>query len=149
MQRLGWFLGMTLLLVVPSFGELYASSKDAPLRPIVSDTLESGVILKTSFEYKTKKRTVRSEKRVFLADRNSQWLNLTHPREGIVLLGRMLEHDAKKIKMEYLVIDTNKENAVLATPVIETPLGKKSIINLDSPREKITLSLISKSSNTQ
>lgn len=114
-----------------------------------SATLEKGVILKTSFEYKTNENSVKTEKRVFLADRESKWVNLSHPRDGVVLLGRMLKHDQANLEMEYLIVDTNRTDAVLTTPSITTPIGKKSIINLDRPSEKITLSLISKTSGPQ
>lgn len=147
MQRLGWFVGMTLLLVVPNFTGLYAKSPSTSTS--INPTLEKGVILKTSFEYKTDERSVRTEKRVFLADRDTKWLNLTRPRDGIVLLGRMVGHDATNLEMEFLIINTNKDDAVLATPIIKTPLGQKAMINMDRPSEKITLSLISKSTGPQ
>ncbi len=149
MQRLGWLLSVSFALLFFHPADIAAKDATATKADRLNNTLEKGVILKTNFEYASKERSVKTEKRIFLADRDNKWINLTKPRDGIVLLGRMLQHDQAVLEMEYMIIDTNKDNAVLATPAIKTQIGKRSIINLDRPSEKITLSFVSKTTGPQ
>ena len=101
-----------------------------------------GFLIKTVFDYQAKEKTSKSEATLILDAKNKTWTTLLPPKNGIALLGRLAESDSKSIQMEYIVVDTNQNNAVISTPRITALLGETASIELGTSGEKVMVSLL-------
>lgn len=105
-------------------------------------SLQDSLVIKTELDYSSLGKKVRTERMVFVTEENKDWLNLTRPRDGVVVLGHLLERGTGKIKMEYIIVDTGREeDPVISPPPVESVVGQKTLINLDGAHEKISVTL--------
>ena len=103
-------------------------------------SLGKTLTLKTELEYAGPKRRVKTVRTVHLSDEHSEWLSLTYPRDGVALVGRIKERGAGKVKFEYIIVDTSREDeGVISPPPLEVPIGQRLMVNLDGQGTRITL----------
>src|SRR5436190_2211515 len=94
-----------------------------------------GYELKTSFEYANGARTVKSETTIVIDDKNMTWMTLSPPKNGLALIGRVVGHHAKRIDIEYVVVDTeNPTSAVIVSPTIKAIIGEKANLVINEPK---------------
>ena len=106
--------------------------------------IDSGLIIEANFKYEAAKKRLTTRRKVFLDRGQHTWFNLTLPKEGVLLLARMITRDETKVSMEYLIIDTDRADAILSTEAINTPLNEPTTITIDRSGEKISLSILMK-----
>ncbi|MCM2323015.1 MAG: hypothetical protein NDJ90_07110 [Oligoflexia bacterium] len=113
-------------------------------------TSESGFLVKTKLTYQTPKSLIESVGELILPNTNKGWTPLTYPKEGVVLLGRMVKFDSATIHLEYMLVDTrNAESSVVSTPSIITRLGEEAKVSVDTAGDKISISLLAKKTSFQ
>ena len=104
---------------------------------------QNGFLLKTIFEYKANNKITKSESSFILDAKNKTWTTLTPPKDGITLLGRMMDSNAKSIGFEYIVVNTNEKNSVISTPQMIARIGENATLEMNIPnKEKISISLM-------
>ncbi len=101
----------------------------------------SGYLLKTELSYEAGSQKVDTSSVVVLAAANNAWTQLSASKEGVLLLGRLVDLKGKNIHMEYLLLDTRRENKVVSTPAIIATLGQKATFEARDGKEKVTVSL--------
>jgi hypothetical protein len=137
------FLGVSMrafLFLCPLVVASIASGKAADAK---------GFYLKTAFEYQTGEKTTKTENTSVLDANYKGWTTLVPPKDGVTLLGKLIENENKTVQVEYMVIDTNRPNALVSTPsVIARPGEAAHIESVDSRGQRVSVQLIATPANT-
>lgn len=111
----------------------------------------SGILIATQLTYRSESKTIETSKELIISQSNNGWTALITPKEGVVLLGRMVKRQETILQMEYLLIDTMAEPTVVSTPAIIARFGDESKISVSGPvggpgdsKEKIEISLLAR-----
>lgn len=124
---------------------VYEGLNPGKVTEVGSGSLAKSLVIHTEFDYTGPKRRVRTDRSVFLTEEHRDWVNLTHPRDGVAVLGRLLDRDPKQVKLEYLIIDTSREDeGLINPPVLLAPIGQKLLVNLDGQSTKASLTIEAK-----
>ncbi|OFZ53401.1 MAG: hypothetical protein A2428_10035 [Bdellovibrionales bacterium RIFOXYC1_FULL_54_43] len=105
---------------------------------------EPGFLIQTELAYESNSKEIKTGKEFILPESNRTWTPLTTPKDGVTLLGRLTEVKPDTIKMEYILVDTRTDNAVISTPAIIAPLNEKAEIGMNSDKSKVSVSLKAK-----
>ena len=98
--------------------------------PLFAATPNKGYKIETEFSYSQNGHTTHSKSEFILAKETKTWTTLTKPKDGVVLLARIVSQKEPSIGLEYIVVDTKQENAVVSTPMILATLGERSEISV-------------------
>lgn len=105
---------------------------------------EPGFLIQTELAYESNSHEIKTGKELILPESNRTWTPLTTPKDGVTLLGRLAEVRPDTIKMEYILVDTRIESAVISTPAIIARLNEKAEIGMNSDKSKVSVSLKAK-----
>lgn len=64
------------------------------------------------------------------------------PKDGVTLLGKLVENENKTLNVEYMVIDTNRPNALVDMPTATAKLGELSKIESMDNRGRVSVQMI-------
>jgi hypothetical protein len=111
--------------------------------PLSGATISESVAIKTEFEYVAgASKRVKADRTVFIRTDSHDWVGLTKSQSGVALLGRIVGKGPGLVKVEYLIVDTSRdEEAVLAPPVLDALIGQKLQVNLDRGDVRATLNI--------
>lgn len=101
-----------------------------------------GFKMETQFNYSNNEVKVASKSSIILDENNKTWNTLTEPKKGVALLGRIVKSDKTTLQLEYIIVNTTKNNAVVSTPAIIAILGEKAEINVGTNHETVVISLL-------
>lgn len=101
-----------------------------------------GFSIATEFDFSNGAKKVKAERSLLVAEDSRSWQSLTKARDGILLLGRVVSADAAGITLEYLVLDTNRDDFVLSTPTMILKFGQKATMTLDNSRDRISITVL-------
>ena len=119
------FLAMLLVLAIP--GHAFTKKPE-------------GYLVKTTFQYKTKDKSVEKSGELILSREKKTWTTVANLQEGFMVLGRITETKVNTLGMEYIILDSNKSpNGVISTPKIISRLGEDSLIEVKNEKEVISL----------
>ncbi len=108
-----------------------------------------GFYLKTAFEYQTADKITKAETTQMLDSNYKGWTTLIPPKDGVTLLGKLAEGENKTINVEYMVIDTNRPNALVSSPSVVARIGESARIETaDSRGQRVSVQLIATPANT-
>ncbi len=103
------------------------------------------VTIATNFQLKTAKSTIDTSGTMIIDPTKPQWVTLVPPKEGVALLGRIAKLKGKIATLEFMVVDTNKTEALQSSATIVTALGKQAEISQgptpDEPTMKIAVTV--------
>jgi hypothetical protein len=129
-----------LLLLCPLVVASIASGKAADAK---------GFYLKTAFEYQTGDKTTKAENTSVLDANYKGWTTLVPVKDGVTLLGKLIENENKTVQVEYMVIDTNRPNALVSTPTVTARPGESAKIeSVDSRGQRVSVQLVATPANT-
>ena len=106
-----------------------------------------GYSIQTELKYQTDGKSVSTTKEFVLSRDSKAWVNLVTPEKGVTLLGRLVQDTGKAFKVEYIVIDTAREDAVVTIPSMHATLGEKAKVKIDAKDLKVSISLLAKETN--
>ncbi len=111
-----------------------AYAENAPTTPT------KGHLIKTTIRFQDpdSKRQIKIQSEFINAEDHHLWMTLSKSKKGIIVLGRVAEHDEKSILMQYLLIDSKKPafKGVIASPSIKTQFGETGSISQGAVAEK-------------
>ena len=107
-----------------------------------SEKTQLGYLVSSRLNYKTEAGTIETSRKIILPATNNSWTPLTTPKNGVMLIGKLVKAEDDIVQMEYIVVDTRKESAVVSTPTIATRLGKQTEASTENAKTKITISLL-------
>jgi hypothetical protein len=103
------------------------------------------VTIATNFMLKTAKSTIDTSGTMIIDPTKPRWVTLVPPKDGIALLGRVAKLEGKIATLEFMVVDTNKTEALQSNSSIVTELGKQAQIaqgpTADEPTMKIAVTV--------
>lgn len=103
---------------------------------------QDGLRVTTELEFQTGGRTIRTERTVYLPRNSESWHQVTKPREGILLLGRIHSSGADSAVLEYLIIDANRDDFVLSAPKFKAKLNERAQMMLESSKDQIRIQVL-------
>ena len=103
---------------------------------------QTGLKIDTTFAYHSKVQNFKTSGSFVLVENYKGWTTLIPPKEGIALLGKVANRRADTVELEYIVIDTSKNFAVISTPGIVTRLDSKAEMTVAGDNEEIQVSLL-------
>jgi type II secretory pathway component GspD/PulD (secretin) len=109
---------------------------------IAATDMNKGFKVETQFNYSKNGEKIASNSSFILAENNKTWNTLAEPKNGVALLGRIVKSDKATLQLEYIVVDTTKNNAVISTPAIIAKLGEKAEITVGTDTETVAISLL-------
>jgi hypothetical protein len=108
-----------------------------------------GFYLKTAFEYQTADKTTKTETTSMLDSSYKGWTTLVPPKDGVTLLGKLAEGENKTLNVEYMVIDTNRQNTIVSTSSVIAKIGESAKIETaDSRGQRVSVQLVATPANT-
>jgi hypothetical protein len=123
----------TLLLICPLVLASIAHGKAADAK---------GFYLKTAFEYQSGDKTTKTESASVLDANYKGWTTLVPPKDGVTLLGKLVENENKTIQVEYMVIDTNRPNALVSSPSVVAKVGESATIESQDNRGRVSVQMV-------
>lgn len=110
-----------------------------------SSVFASALSFDYEFNYKENGVKVDAVKKLSYDSKDKTWKTITNDKSGVILLAKVVEENAKTVSMEYLILDSKNQNAVLATPKIVAKLGEKArIAMMDKSNEGFTINILVK-----
>ena len=86
-----------------------------------------------------------SVKKLSFDSKDRTWKTIANDKSGIMLLGKVVDENAKTVSMEYLILDSKNQNAVLAMPKVVANIGEKaSIAMMDKNKEGFSIGILVK-----
>lgn len=104
--------------------------------------VQKGLKVDTQFSYSENGKKQSTKSTMIIAADNKTWNTLTEPKEGVALLGRVTQVDQNSIQMEYIVVDTKKNNAVISTPMMIAKPGQTSEITIGESTDQIAITFL-------
>jgi hypothetical protein len=98
--------------------------------------------LKTDFQYQSDKKAFQTKTTTFIPANSHHWIALTKSINGVVVLGRVSNNENKAVKIEYILVNTEKDNAVISAPVIIANLEQRADLKVDGKSEIIQISAL-------
>jgi hypothetical protein len=112
------------------------------LNSVAETNINKGFKVETHFDYSNNGKKIASKNSFILAEDNKTWNTLAEPKNGVALLGRIVKSDKTTLQLEYIVVDTTKNNAVISTPAIIAKWGKKAELTIEAGAETVAISLL-------
>lgn len=64
------------------------------------------------------------------------------PQNGVTLLGRIVSAKKKSLHLEYMVVDSTRDNVVIDSPALIALIGEKAQVEMTGEKEKVSVSLL-------
>jgi hypothetical protein len=124
---------LSFLAAVPAFAKSRAPATKIPA--------PTDIKVSTEFEYNDLNRKSETTTSAIFDRADHDWKNVSESN-GITLQARVISSSEKDVRMEYQVLDSKKNDEVLASPAIIALFGEKAQMETQKTGSKLKISLM-------
>ena len=103
-----------------------------------------GYLIKSDLVFASAGKEIKTQGEYILPEDKKQWTSLVEAKNGVTLLGKLVSVEKDIIRLDYIVVDTRKSNAVVSMPSMIVKLGEAAEIATEQNSEKIKVQILAK-----